>query len=172
MATMPEDYSPRCCAPPSARTRHDGSGAGWRVPDRLEPVSPDEAAALRAWRDAAPARHLPLEYSNDVHVLRLTGDASAQPALAALHAIRNPPPPEPTVAEAVIKYHPRLVPGRRYRIDFDDCCVQGHLHAVYLAPVEYPADEGGGLCGYRFDIGVLEPAWGTFSFTEAPEGDG
>jgi hypothetical protein len=49
-----------------------------------------------------------------------------------------------------------LVPGQRYRITLDDCCVEGWFEGVF---VEIVRDSEGDPDGLRFDTGVVGPWW-------------
>ncbi|MDZ4263785.1 MAG: hypothetical protein U1B30_15820 [Pseudomonadota bacterium] len=55
-----------------------------------------------------------------------------------------------------------LVPGKRYRVTFEDCCVNGEFTGVFLrweedGEAHQPADEGD-VYGHRaiFDTGSVE----------------
>lgn len=78
----------------------------------------------------------------------------------------EPPADVHDPAPAVETDRTELVPGRRYEVEIDDCCVQLTLAGTFEDFTEFPAEEGGGVDGYRFDFGVLEPAWGAFTFRE------
>jgi hypothetical protein len=58
------------------------------------------------------------------------------------------------------------VPGRRYEIELDDCCIQGELEATFVEFVLYEPPDAPDPCGLRFDIGTLEPMWGSFTLRE------
>jgi hypothetical protein len=59
-----------------------------------------------------------------------------------------------------------LQKGRRYRVEFDDCCVQGHFEDTF---VEFETDEDGDPDGAVFMNARIEPEWGRYTFTEAAE---
>lgn len=56
-----------------------------------------------------------------------------------------------------------LVPGRRYRVTMDDCCVQGYFEAMYLG-LDWSIDIDGSrfLEGLLFDTAKIGPDWGQF----------
>jgi hypothetical protein len=56
----------------------------------------------------------------------------------------------------------KLVPGTRYRLDLDDCCVQGSLVATFSY---YNLDEDGDPEEAVFDIGTMGPMWGQWTAT-------
>lgn len=59
-----------------------------------------------------------------------------------------------------------MAPGRRYRIEFGDCCVAGSFTATYVGPVADP-DDPEYVTGHRFDIGEMSGA-----FNAEPVGGG
>lgn len=61
---------------------------------------------------------------------------------------------------------PECVPGRRYEIQLDDCCIQGYLEATFLEFVLYEPPDPPDPCGLRFDIGTIEPMWGAYVLRE------
>jgi len=63
--------------------------------------------------------------------------------------------PEPTPVD-------KLVPGTRYRLDLEDCCVQGTLVATFSY---YKLDEDGDPHEAVFDIGTMGPMWGQWTAT-------
>lgn len=56
----------------------------------------------------------------------------------------------------------QLVVGQRYEVEVSDCCTDGTRVTGRFE--EYEAAAAGGISGYRFDVGVFEPAWGPFVF--------
>lgn len=57
-----------------------------------------------------------------------------------------------------------LVPGVRYALELEDCCIQGNLSAVFL---RYELDEGEPYKAV-FDIGTIGPMWGQWTAVVAP----
>lgn len=61
-----------------------------------------------------------------------------------------------------------LVAGQRYRVEFDDCCVQGHFVGRFVE-VRSVIDTDGELFAEAivFDVGELAPVdWGQWTITE------
>jgi len=60
-----------------------------------------------------------------------------------------------------------LIPGKRYEITLEDCCIQGTLFGTFLHPNAFQ-DEDGFIYDweYHFDIGVLGPCWGQWTTKE------
>jgi hypothetical protein len=62
-----------------------------------------------------------------------------------------------------------LVPGRRYRVTLDDCCVEGHFDAVFVGfDVHDTATGSPFLAGLSFDTAIIGPAWGQFTVEPIP----
>lgn len=61
-----------------------------------------------------------------------------------------------------------LVPGRRYRVDLADCCVQGFFEATFVEAVWFPADEDGpgDVELVRFDCAEVGPGGGQWIISE------
>lgn len=53
-----------------------------------------------------------------------------------------------------------LVPGRTYKIEMFDCCVEGEFTATFVR-----ADDD----RFVFDNGHIGPEWGGFTFTEVAD---
>jgi hypothetical protein len=51
----------------------------------------------------------------------------------------------------------KLVPGNRYRIEMDDCCIQAIVTGVFE---RYELDEDQEPDVAVFDFGTVEPMWG------------
>jgi hypothetical protein len=68
----------------------------------------------------------------------------------------------------------QLEPGRRYRVEFDDCCVQGHFVGRFIE-IRYvpdsPTDPTPFPDALVFDTGELGPVdWGQWTVTEEATG--
>lgn len=77
---------------------------------------------------------------------------------------------EPTFTEAIEEIPERflrLVPGRRYRVTLDDCCIEGHFDAVFVKVHLTREADGTPFCqGLIFDTAVIGPNWGSFEAFE------
>lgn len=62
----------------------------------------------------------------------------------------------------------RLVPGKRYRVQFEDCCTQGFFTAVFE---RYELDEDGDPYEAFFDGARLGQLWAGYEAVEAPDGE-
>jgi hypothetical protein len=61
--------------------------------------------------------------------------------------------------------------GQRYDIEVTDCCTDGtRLTGTFERFELFDSAAGGGVRGYRFDIGVFEPEWGPFTFRPVDTG--
>jgi len=60
-----------------------------------------------------------------------------------------------------------LTPGHIYRVEFDDCCVQGHFIGVFIE-IRVIDDQGAPFeDAIVFDSGELQPVdWGQWTITE------
>lgn len=56
----------------------------------------------------------------------------------------------------------KLVPGVRYLIDMQDCCIQGEITGVFE---RYELDEDGDPDVAVFDFGRIGPMWGQWDAT-------
>lgn len=61
----------------------------------------------------------------------------------------------------------KLVPGTRYRIELDDCCIEGEVTGVFSY---YDLDEGGDPDAAVFDFGRIGPMWGQWTAELQEEG--
>jgi len=52
-----------------------------------------------------------------------------------------------------------LIPGKRYKITLDDCCIQGELVGTFL---KYDADQDRAF----FYFGYIGPDWGAWTVKE------
>lgn len=59
-----------------------------------------------------------------------------------------------------------LVPGTRYRITLDDCCIRGTLTGTFKS---YILDEDGDSDEAVFDIGTIGPMWGSWTVEVVPD---
>lgn len=56
-----------------------------------------------------------------------------------------------------------LVPGRRYRVTLDDCCLQGWFVGTFERFAVSPDLDGTPFVdGLVFDVGQIGPDWGAF----------
>jgi hypothetical protein len=62
--------------------------------------------------------------------------------------------PEPTFTT--------LTPGQRYRINFQDCCVNGWFEDTFLG---YQTDEDGDPATALFEHAQISTDWGPWTFT-------
>lgn len=60
----------------------------------------------------------------------------------------------------------QLVVGRLYRVEMDDCCVQGWFTSRLTEVVR---DEEGDPWELRFEHGGIGPAWGSWTISEEQE---
>lgn len=148
--------------------------------DEYVAVTADEAEALTRMRDGTDLIvHTPGGVFVRVPGGLRNGDAGW--ALDALAEMRRPvPPPPPTAAEradevvaeaeAEVAETVRrgLVVGRVYDVTMADCCVDGRLRVgAYLGPDMQPDPPGVDYHGgWRFEAGVIGPAWGHFEFID------
>lgn len=61
--------------------------------------------------------------------------------------------------------HRNLVPGKRYRITIEDCCVGAEMYGTFLH-IHYDSDEYDDVRDYHFDIGIIGPDWGAWTTEE------
>lgn len=62
-----------------------------------------------------------------------------------------------------------LKPGHRYRVEFEDCCVQGEFTATFVEmKLDDEGDEGdeGEPWAAIFDTARITNSWGPWTFTE------
>ena len=57
----------------------------------------------------------------------------------------------------------QLVSGVVYRVEFDDCCIQGHTVDTF---VTLKRDGDDDIEGAVFGRSYFTPAWGSFTFTQ------
>ena len=59
-----------------------------------------------------------------------------------------------------------LETGTAYRVHLSDCCIEGYFDGTFEA---YEYDDEGDPDRARFDVGVIGPYWGQFSFERIEE---
>lgn len=59
-----------------------------------------------------------------------------------------------------------LVPGRRYKVHLDDCCIDGWFIDTYVGPTR---DVDGDVDGWAFAAAWIGPPWGKVEFEEYRE---
>lgn len=58
---------------------------------------------------------------------------------------------------AGIDENKKMIPGRKYRIEMDDCCIEGHFIATFKTWCDYVA---------MFDTAQMGPEWGKWHAEE------
>lgn len=63
-----------------------------------------------------------------------------------------------------------MITGQRYRIEFEDCCVEGSVTGVFerwrLDDDMEPTTENGDYSKAVFDIGIIGPRYGAWEVTK------
>lgn len=62
-----------------------------------------------------------------------------------------------------------MQPGKRYLVELDDCCVEGHFTDVFVRyepPLEAGEDPRTSISDAVFERGKIGPLWGKWKVTE------